>query len=98
MDRNEHLLTIAAEECAEIAQRLTKALRFGIDEVQPGQTLSNRERLVQELADLQGALVMLEEAGLIVYPSPQNWRAMIYVKQEKIEKFLEYSKTVGTLT
>ena len=29
MTREEHLLTIVAEECAEVAQRATKALRFG---------------------------------------------------------------------
>ena len=30
MTREEHLLTIVAEECAEVAQRATKALRFGL--------------------------------------------------------------------
>jgi hypothetical protein len=32
-----------AEEAVEVAQRATKVLRFGIDEVQPGQSLTNAD-------------------------------------------------------
>ncbi len=35
MNRRDHLLDILAEECAEVAIRVSKALRFGLDEV-PG--------------------------------------------------------------
>ena len=45
MTREEHLLTIVAEECNEVAQRATKALRFSLEEIEPGQEFSNRERL-----------------------------------------------------
>jgi len=31
------VLTILMEECAEVIQRASKALRFGLDEVQPEQ-------------------------------------------------------------
>ena len=48
MTREEHLLTIVAEECNEVAQRATKALRFSLEEIEPGQEFSNRERLFQE--------------------------------------------------
>lgn len=47
MKRHEHLLSILAEECCEVGQRVSKALRFGLDEVQPGQDLSNAERIKQ---------------------------------------------------
>lgn len=52
MNRTEHLLWVLAEECAEVAQRASKAARFGLDEVQPGQALTNEERLWQEMCDL----------------------------------------------
>lgn len=44
MTRDEHLYTIAGEEGVEVAQRCSKALRFGGSEVQPGQTMDNRAR------------------------------------------------------
>jgi hypothetical protein len=40
MTRDEHLMTIAMEECAEVAQRVSKAVRFGMEEIQPGQPLN----------------------------------------------------------
>ena len=54
MKLNEHYLAIVAEEAAEIAReafdlntRASKALRFGLDEVQEGQLLSNAEHRVE---------------------------------------------------
>jgi len=90
MTRDEHLLTIAAEECAELAQRLSKALRFGMDEVQPGQPLSNRERIIEEYTDLIAALEML---GIWTLD-----RAQIDAKHRKVERFLRYSEQCGTLS
>ena len=52
MVRREHLLTCLAEECTEVGQRVTKALRFGLAEVQAGQTLTNRQRIAEEYRDL----------------------------------------------
>lgn len=59
------LLSLLIEECAEVQQRATKALRFGLGEVQPGQPYSNAVRLQHELLDLVFALAMLESAGII---------------------------------
>lgn len=39
MNRNEYLLSLISEECAEISQRVNKALGFGFEEVQQGQPL-----------------------------------------------------------
>ena len=97
MNRLEHLLTIVAEEGAEVSQRATKAARFGIFEVQPGQTQSNFHRLRLEVADLFAAL------ELVAVEIGYNWDAlhpsgsMILAKKEKVEEFLKYSKSVGTL-
>lgn len=46
------LLTVLIEECAEVQQRATKALRFGLEEVQPGQPFTNMYRLGSEVGDL----------------------------------------------
>lgn len=95
MNRQEHLLTILAEECAEVAQRASKALRFGLGEVQPGQDLTNAERVVGELTDLLSVVFMLEDEGLLVLKDRQGADA---AKRAKVEKFLQLSEQLGTLT
>ena len=60
MNRTEHLITIFGEEGSEVAQRASKILRFGVDEVQPGQVKTNAERLVDEYADIIAVAEMLE--------------------------------------
>ena len=95
MTRDEHLYTIAAEECAELAQRFSKANRFGGNETQPGQPFNNRQRILQEFADLIGAMEMLGfdfQIGRL-----HALRPWIDAKKEKVEKYLAYSKECGTL-
>lgn len=58
------LLVILIEECAEVQQRATKALRFGMDEVQPGQPDTNARRLALEVGDLLEVLARLENFGV----------------------------------
>lgn len=94
MTRKEHLLTILAEECAEVAQRASKALRFGLDEIQSGHTQTNAERIVAEFDDLTAVALMLNQEGFIPNSIPRR----IANKVEKVESFLEYSRKVGTLT
>lgn len=90
MTRDEHLMTIAAEECAEVAQRISKALRFGLTEVQPGQTMTNAERIRQEYSDLAAALEMIGIGAPL-----GKW---MDDKRAKVEKYLAYSAELGTLT
>ena len=99
MTRTEHLLVIAIEECHEVAQRLSKALRFGMMEIQPGQPLTNRERIRYEYSDLAAVLEMIDPAtdgagGRIHPPSGSAMDA----KREKVEHFLKYSAECGTLS
>lgn len=81
-------MVIAAEECNEVAQRLTKALRFGLEEVQLGQSLTNRERIRQEYSDLAAVLEMI---GIGV-PLGRDMDA----KQQKVKTYLAYSALQGT--
>jgi len=98
MTRNEHLLTIAAEECAELAQRLSKASRFGLEEVQPDtdknpHRWTNRERILREYADLIGVLEMLD-ISVETDVSVSHLKA----KKLKVEGYLDYAVDCGTLT
>lgn len=89
MNRTEHLLIIAMEECNEVAQRCSKALRFGLEEVQPGQDLTNIQRIRQEYSDLAAVLEMLGVGA----PLGRDMDG----KRAKVEKFLAYSADLGTL-
>lgn len=95
MNRQEHLLACLAEECDEVGQRVMKALRFGLDEVQSGQSMTNDERIAMELRDLLSvAQILLEEGALTRFsPTPEE----IAEKQAKIERYMEISRREGVL-
>lgn len=94
MNETEHLLTIVMEECCEIGQRASKAKRFGVNEIQPGQDLTNAQRLMGEVADLIGVIEMLQDRDLV----PHLDEKAIAAKKVKVIHFLEYSREQGTLT
>lgn len=95
MTRKEHLLTITSEECNETAQRISKALRFGLSEIQPGQKRTNIERFTEEFSQLYAMVEMLKEEGHIHKILDEE---EIQNKKVKVEKYLEYCKQIGTLT
>lgn len=86
MTREQALLGILAEECAETAQRASKGQRFGLQETQPGYGVNNERRLVGELADLLGVAEMLD----LEVP-----RELIDAKKIKVERYLAYSRSLG---
>lgn len=95
MNRTEHLLSVAAEECAEVAQRISKAMRFGLSEVQPGQEHSNAERIIFEYHDLMAVVEMLQDSGAL----PKYYSvSKIMAKTAKVEHYLKFSAKCGTLT
>lgn len=97
MNTVEHLLTCLAEEGSEIAQDVSKALRFGLDNrnVLNPEGPTNRERLIVELNDLLAVADILAERGII----PDDWRNrnLMVVKRAKVLKFMEYARSVGAL-
>ncbi|WP_347989459.1 hypothetical protein [Methylomonas sp. AM2-LC] len=95
MNRLEHLLFILSEECSEVAQRASKAARFSMDEVQPGQDLTNEERIFEEMNDVLAIyeMIVTERQGKCGLS-----RTKIEAKKQKVERFLNYSnKACGTL-
>lgn len=78
------ILETLIEECAEVIQRATKMLRFGVHEVQPGQPLSNRDRLSLEVGDLSAMVAIAEKNELIDRPQ------VALAEKTKHEKFERY--------
>ncbi len=95
MNEQEHLLTCLAEECTEVGQRVAKALRFSLDEVQPGQPLTNAERIVEEFHDLFAVATILEARGVIGHIIPTD--EQIGAKRRKIERFMAHARLSGAL-
>lgn len=93
MTRNEHLLTILAEECNEVAQRCSKAIRFGLEEIQPEQEYNNAERIMHEIADLISVLHVCQESGLV----PRTDANRLDAKTKKLVKYMSFSETMGTI-
>ena len=96
LTRQEYLLICLAEECDEVGQRVSKALRFGLSEVQPGQPLNNGARILEEIHDLLSVLAILQREGVL--PSPPLFPDdTIAAKLAKIEKFMAISREQGIL-
>lgn len=76
------LLQIASEECTEVMrecldvqQRISKLLRFGATEAQPGQLLDNSQRLGLEVGELEYMIDRLLAAGIINHKSVADGRS-----------------------
>jgi len=89
------ILVKIMEECDEVSQRCAKALRFTLEEVQPGQEFDNACRIVEELKDLFAAVYYYGREGVlpIVDPTPDEIESRI----QRIKKYMEYSKSVGAM-
>jgi hypothetical protein len=94
MTKKEILLTTLAEECVETAQRVSKAIRFTLEEIQPGQDLTNAERIVYEFNDIFAMMEVLKEEGCFEKVID---REAIEKKKLKVIEYLEYSKKMGAL-
>ena len=98
MNRLEYLLDCASEESSEFAVRVSKAMRFGMTEIEPGQGMTNVERFMDELHDQLAVVFILRAEGHIprsipIVPDCDR----IALKLAKIEKFMALSREQGTL-
>lgn len=90
----EHLLCILAKECADVSLRASKALMFGLRDIQEGQPLTNAERIVYEFSDLYSVVLLMHQQNLL--PTTIDVEA-VKKKTDKLMEFLAYSKKCGTL-
>ena len=62
-EKQEEIMLICQEECAEVTQAISKVFRFGIDGVHNGAT--NRARLEEEVGDLLCMIELMIEEQII---------------------------------
>lgn len=98
MTRNEYLLTVVSEECAEIQQAVSKILRFGVDGRNPYDPATpNGDHLLTEYYQLEEMMEMLFDADILI---PFNFPDILHIredKREKVEKYMDVSKRLGYL-
>jgi NTP pyrophosphatase (non-canonical NTP hydrolase) len=78
MNRNEEIMTILQEECAEVIQAVSKVKRFGMSE--------NHSALVKELGDLQAMIEIMYEFQVVNCTIDQKLEN-IFQKRQKLKKF-----------
>ena len=100
MTRKEHLLTIIAEECVEIAKNATKALRFGLHDCGPHVADTNARLMCLECADLQAVLEMLAEHDCMFQLTANSidMKEAMDAKKQKVERMLKISAERGRMT
>jgi hypothetical protein len=94
MNKTEHLLVCLAEECAEIQKAVAKALRFGLDDGEPGGNTTNAQDIVKECCDIVAVIELLEEAGII---EKMGTIQAIEAKKAKVRDYMGYAEWRGTL-
>lgn len=78
MNRNEEIMTILQEECAEVIQAVSKVRRFGMSE--------NHGNLVVELCDLQAMIDLMYEYE-VVHCSLEQRLDNMFQKRQKLKKY-----------
>lgn len=94
ISKEEYLINCLGEEGVEIAQRVFKINRFGLNEIQPGQELNNLQRLQIEITDFVATLQMLAEL-MPEFDGDIDLDAAVKRKQEKLKKYIKYSQDLG---
>ena len=93
LTEEQYLLVSLAEEGAEVIHRVTKALRFGMDEVCPTQELTNAQRITGELNDFEALRGRLVVNGSI----PPLSADAVSEKHVKVDRYMDYAREQGTL-
>lgn len=92
MKENERLLIVAMEECAEIQQEVSKALRFGTENHHPDEPhITNGERILREYHQLRAVMNLLIMKRVLKGISKAESSRIFREKVESIERWEEYS-------
>ena len=75
-------MDILQEECAEVIQAVSKISRFGLDNLKPGKSNTNREHLEEELGDMMAMVEILQELDIVSFT---NIERAAEAKREKLK-------------
>jgi NTP pyrophosphatase (non-canonical NTP hydrolase) len=84
------LLTILAEECAEVIKAVSKALRFGLADGYPGTLTTNSADIGQEVGDILCVVEKLVERGIL---NVSEIDGAVVQKSAKLDRYLQAQET-----
>lgn len=98
MTKNENLLVTLMEECAELQQAVSKALRFGMDGCRPVNTERNNERdIMFEYYQLVSVMEMLISGNVLHEFSVADEALVKIQKKINVARYQEISESAGTI-
>lgn len=98
MTRGEYLMVVAAEECAEIQENISKAIRFGVDNHHPDKPdTTNSYQILKEFNQLKAVIDMLIIGRHIPGISDEEAKGIYRDKVEAVKDWHMYSKRIGTV-
>ena len=88
MNKTENILTTALEECAEIQQAISKAMRFGMNAPHPMKPdHTNAHDILTEYYQLQAVMELLQKDNILpILPEDE----ITSIKQHKLEAMRQY--------
>lgn len=98
MNSREHILTCISEECSEVQKEISKALRFGIDDINPETNIANRVAIARELNDLIAVVEMAVEFFELLDADIIENRFAKETKKSKVHHYMGYARITGALT
>jgi len=88
-EQQREIVDILQEECAEVIQMVSKCRRFGIDMTHFKDGGTNRERLAEEVGDVQCMINLLIERGVV------SQEAVDDAAKAKAKKLRQWSSIYG---
>lgn len=83
-----YLLATASEEAGKFVQNVGKAIRFGLNNIEPGQQMSNAQRLIIEFNHIEAMMEMMYAAKVI----RRNPDVAAWQREDKTERVARYMK------
>lgn len=98
MNKAENLYVVAAEECAEVQQAITKTMRFGEHNHHPDKPEeTNAVHLLTEYYQLQAVMEMIIDHGMLGHMSEEEIEAIKAKKRCKISDYARLSEALGQI-
>lgn len=97
MDYKELLLVIMQKEAIGVANQISRCLKFGPNEVQPGKILPNCERVQEKLISLEVVYKMAMDQA--IFPEILTGHLAMAKKQKEkdIDRMIAYSEECGVI-
>lgn len=94
MNRQEYLLIMLAEECAEVQHAVSKALCFGLNNWKPGTDITNGKQIDKKLGELLAVYSILVEENILPESPIAEADVIFYSKRKRIEACIQYSQSL----